>query len=89
MLEKPNGSLVRRTRSSLLRGTNLFSLFLLVVLAHHVITFEEKTANDLEKDDFLAILGVDLQKIVIALQFKYQSSHLMERIDGGKDNFAL
>ena len=59
------------------------------MLALHVIALEEEASNHLEEYDFLAILWINLQKVVVAFELENQSSHLVERIDRGENYLAL
>ena len=85
MLKEPYGPFVGRPAPSLPCSFGLLRL----VLAHHIVTFEEKAANDLEQDHFFAVLWVYLQEVVVAPQLKDQASHLMERVNGSQYYLAL
>ena len=54
----------------------LFALFI-ILASFHAITFEKEASDDLEKDDFLLVLRIHLQEIVVALEFQDQASHLV------------
>ena len=60
-----------------------------MMLAHHVVTFKEKPADNLKEYNFLSVLRVNLQKVVVAFKFQNQASHCVKRVDRSQDYFAL
>ena len=38
----------------------------LLMLSRHVVTFEEETADHLKQDDFVTIVGVHLEELIVA-----------------------
>ena len=59
------------------------------MLAFHVVTLVEEASDDLEEYNFVSVLRIHLQEVVVAFELENKPSHLVARVDRSQDYLTL